>query len=109
MGGGDHDTVLPLGDLGGEVHDVLVAPVVVDEYEALYAMIRKATDGIEEYVEERLVAVGDCAGELHMVGTVSCPRGVEADAVCLLRHVVYELGDSYAVAAEGEVDGMLLD
>ncbi len=57
MRGGDHDAVLALGDLGGEVHYVLVAAVVVDEDEALDAVVGEAPHGVEEDVEECLVAV----------------------------------------------------
>ncbi len=83
--------------------------MVVDEYEALDAVVAEAAQSVEENVEECLVAVCDGARELHVVGAVPCPRWVEADAVRLLSHVVDELGDTNAVAAEWEVDGMLLD
>ena len=55
------------------------------------------------------MAERDAARELHMVGWVSSPTRVDADAVRLLRNVVYELGDADAVTTQWEVDSVLLD
>ena len=107
--GGDHDAVLSLRDLGGEVHYVFVTTVVVDEDETLHTVVGEALNGVEEDIEESLVAVSDGSRELHVVWRVARPSGVEADAVGLLCDVVYELGDAYTVTPQWEVDGVLLD
>jgi hypothetical protein len=108
LGRGYHHVVLAFGELGGEVHGLGVAPVMVHQDEAFYAVVGEAPDGVHEHAHQRLAAEGHRAGERHVVGAETRPARVDADAVGSARHLVDELPAAEAVGAKGQVQPMLL-